>query len=216
MPFQKRVETEPWKTINYWFRNYPLTTPIFLLISVVVTGLSILAEEAFGIVFMVVSSIVYIYIVARYIIIGYRIFSRRVAAIGGGGGLKTGILAIIDLKLAEFLTIAGVITGMYLIDTTPGKTKYITHPEFSASANPYEAWAYIISVSVFVISSTGFASILEAHLAASLVFAVGVAIAQISNLVIVASVVGYWAEKIQDNITKRRREKKKRMKKSSQ
>jgi len=111
--------------------------------------------------------------------------------------------------LAEYLCIAGLITGLFFSDTSPEKDTFMTHPEFPASISPYGAWAYILSVSVFVVSSTGFASIIEAHLATALIFAMGVVVAQISNLVIVASVVAYLAESVQEFVKAKRRKSKK-------
>lgn len=199
---------EPWKTVNYLFRNYPVVTPLFVLLSTLIVGLAIVSEFAFGIVFIVSSACVYIYVIIRYISIGYRTFSIQPLS----KGPQTGVLAIIDLKLVEYFCIAGIISGLYFIDTTPGKTKYISHPEFSSDAVTYEVWAYVLSVSIFVVSSTGFSSIIEAHLAAALVFATGVAIGQISNLVIVASVIGYLADSVQETLEKRRKERKRKKK----
>lgn len=190
--------------VNYLFRNYPLVTPIFLIVSVIIVALAYVGEGELGYVFIVISSLFYIYVVVRYVIIGYRIFSKST-----GTGPRTGILAVIDLKLVEYLCIAGLITGLYFIDTTPNKDRFMSHPEFSGTAPPFKAWAYILSVTIFVVSSTGFASIIEAHLITALIFAMGVIVAQISNLVIVSSVVAYLAEAVQEFVQSKRRKGKK-------
>ncbi len=176
-------------SIAYLFRHYPISTPIFVTLTIVIVGLAYISQICLGYIFIVTSCLGYIYTVVRYVIIGYRIFSKKAIY-----RPQTGILAVIDLKLMEFFTIAGIITGMFYTDTTPGRTKFIIHPDFPASSNPFRSWAYILSVTVFVISSTGFASIVEAHLATALVFAIGVVVGRISDLVVIASVVDFLAQ----------------------
>ena len=188
--------------INYVFRNYPLVSPIMLILSVVIVAFAMLDEQALGYVFIVIGCIGYIYVLIRYIIIGYRLFS----GFGVPRRKRTSILAVIDLKFAEFLMIGGLIAGMYFTDTTTGRTRFIKHNEFSANANPFEAWAYIVSFTVFVLFSTGFASVVEAHLAIAIILTVGVIVSKLSELIILTTVVEYWANSRKPQQRKRRKQ----------
>lgn len=189
--------------INYVFRNYPLVSPIMLILSIAIVGFAILDEQALGYVFIVIGCIGYIYVLARYVIIGYRLFS----GFNVQKEKRTSLLVTIDLKFAEFLMIGGIITGMYFTDTTPGRTRFIQHNEFSANANPFEAWAYIVSFTVFVLFSTGFASVVEAHLAIAIILTVGVIVSKLSELIILTTVVEYWANSRKTQQHRKRRKK---------
>ena len=166
-------------------RHWPISSPIFTLVCIALIGISFANEFALGIVMIVFGTLGYVYTIVRYVFIGYRIFNQK--------HIRTGVLEVFDLKTMEFVTIAAIITGMYMIDSSPTKTTYVIHPSFGPGKNTYYVWWYIVMTTISVLTGTGYSNMIENDLSAITVFSVGIAASEFTTLVVLASLVGYWA-----------------------
>jgi Na+-transporting NADH:ubiquinone oxidoreductase subunit NqrE len=172
-------------TLTWMFQNLPMTSLIVTIISLAFVGIAYATEVGMGYTMIVVGALEAIYITARYVIISYRLFSV-------GTPVKNSVFVVVDLKFAEFLAIASIITGMYFIDTTPGKTEFFTHPTFSPGFSLYGVWLYVVTVSVSVMTGTGYSSIVENALSTSVVFTYGITLSYYSTLIILGNLASHW------------------------
>jgi hypothetical protein len=155
------------------------------LINIALIGISFTEEFGLGIVMIIVGTLGYVYTMVRYGFIGYRMFNRK--------HIQTGVLVVFDLKIMEFVTIAAIITGMYMIDSSPTKTTYVIHPSFGPGKNTFYVWWYIVMTTISVLTGTGYSNMIENDLSSITVFSVGIAASEFTTLVVLASLVGYWA-----------------------
>lgn len=191
------------RNFKWALQNLPISFLIFGALSLIVLGFSFLDEDALGYVMIVLGAVGYIYTLVRYVYIGYRMYSKF------SDGIKTGILIVFDLKIMEFLTITAIVTGMYMIDTSPGKDTYILHAAFSVSRNIFYVWWYLAASTVSILTGTGYSSIIENALSTATVFSVGIIISEFTTLVILGSLVGYWVAASYESV-KNRKEKERR------
>jgi len=177
----------PVEEIKWVFRNLPVSTPVFVVVCIIILGTAFSGSlTASGCAMIAASATAYVYVLVRYGIIGYRLFSKV--------QIKTSVLVVIDLNVMEFFCIGGIVTGMYLIDTTPDKTQYIVHSGFHADVGPYFAWWYIVMATIAALVGTGYSSIIDNDLAAASVFSIGMGVSYFSTMILVAAIVSFWAE----------------------
>ena len=194
---QKKSRRDLKANVAWAFQKLPISCLIYILCCILLVGLSYISELEPGWVLIVFSALAYIYLLIRYVHIGVRLYSKI------GVGVKTSILVVVDLKFLEYFTIAGIITGMFFIDPTPNKTRFIQHDGFSAKDNPFAIWGYIISDTIFIVRGTGFSTVLVPHLATAIIYATGTAIAQLSQLILLAAIAGYWVKYYRKWVKKR-------------
>lgn len=173
------------ETLVWALRNLPLSSPTVIALSLALVGIAFAAEFGIGVTLIVVGTLEVLYILVRYVIIAYRLFSKNTPA-------KNSVLVVLDLKFCEYLAIASIVLGMYFIDATPGKTKYFLHAGFSAGYNLYGVWLYLVAATVAVMTGTGYSSIIENSLPAATVFSFGISMSYYSTLFVLATLVSNW------------------------
>ena len=171
--------------ILWAFQNLPLTSPVLLIISVIFVGISFATQLGMGITLIVFGSIGTLYILIRYTLIAYRLFSKNTP-------VKNSVFVVFDLKFAEYISIGAIIMGLYLIDDSPGRSRYFLHAGFNAGYNLYGVWLYVIAATISVMTGTGYSSIVENDLPCAVVFSFGIALSYYSTLIILGNLAAHW------------------------
>ena len=169
--------------ITRLFRDYPIVSLLIILMSAGFVGFGFLEEFAFGVVMIVFGALWFLYLVFRFVVLGYNMYTgQRIAS-------KNRVFVVIDLYSAQFLSAAMILTGLYMIDSSPNRNLYFIHIGFSAGENLYVVWLYVISVAVSTHAGTGYSSILEKHIGSAIVFSSLAYFGDISRLIIVGRIM---------------------------
>ena len=168
--------------IDWFFRNVPVVTLLLLIGTFIWVTIAFSAESAMGIVLIVYGTLGYLYLIVRYALISYRVYKRR-------NSPKSSILIVLDLKIAEWICLAAIVTGLYMIDETDDKTRFISHPSFGAGTNLYQVWLYILTSAIAALTLVGLTSVVEAHIATAVVYAFGVMVSFFSAWIVLQRII---------------------------
>jgi len=185
-PFPKNDNTL--QMILWGFRNLPLTILIALIGQIIFVSISYKTEFELGILMLIWGTIFDLICLTRYTLIAYRIFTK-------GTPMRNGLLIPIELISLLWFSVSTIVTGLYFIDSTQNKTKYIVHTSFSGiNEDPFFIWWYISMASITALSGTGYSSIIENSVVTSTIYGLNIALAYYSIAIILAYYVSFWAE----------------------
>jgi len=175
-------------TIALWvFRNFPITILIHIAITLALVGIGFADEFGAGVALIVWGGIFILIAGVRYTLIAYRIFTKNTPTVNG-------ILIPIELIALLWASVSTTVSGLYFIDPTSDKVRYITHDGFTAGANLYFVWWYISMASITALSGTGYSSIIENNIATATVYGISIGLAYYAVAIIIAYFVTFWSE----------------------
>lgn len=179
------------RIVSFFVRN-PLSSPIILALSVLLVGLGFVAETAFGVISIIVGTLAFLYVIVRFLIMGYNLYSGR-KSFG-----VTIIFILLDLQFAAFFAVALVLMGLYMIDSTPGKDRFFSHTQLGHDRNLFVVWIYFVTLSILLTIGTGITSISEKHVIVALVFSASATIFYFTNVIIIAELIDVILRRIRE------------------
>lgn len=170
------------------FRNLPLTIVIGVFLQIVFVLVVYDSEFTGGILMLVIGAVFDVVSFARFTLIGYRMFTKNTPTVNG-------LLIPLELVSLVWFSVSCMITGLYFIDPTTNKTRYIIHSSFGGvDEDPFFVWWYISMASVTSLSGTGYSSIIENSIVTSTIYGLNIALSYYAIAVILGYYVSFWSE----------------------
>jgi hypothetical protein len=157
------------------------------VITLALVGIGFADEFGAGVALIVWGGIFILITGVRYTLIAYRIFTKNTPTVNG-------ILIPIELIALLWASVSTTVSGLYFIDPTSDKMRYITHDGFTAGSNLYFVWWYISMASITALSGTGYSSIVENNIATATVYGISIGLAYYAVAIIIAYFVSFWSE----------------------